>query len=545
MSEAVVSGLMGALVISPACFAVLLLAAGRIARPRKVIAVTYAAVTGAVAVLLLHGFLQLARPARWGALSLTWFSLLPVISLSLISVPALLYVAYTGRRGAVENLPCALVPASCSLAIASFMVEGLAAFVVLWVAVSICALVSLLSGGKAGARGLLSRFAPWIVSDLLLVVAAVFIAAWLREGVLLIEPPITAGGEAQVTVISVLLLAAAGIRLGLFPVGLWTGRLMKSAEPSWNAWFLGAVNFLMAGFLLVAAGSFVARLVASDWSMGLAFAGLLTVVAGPIIALREGRVSGVLSGLYTMQGGLLLLGISFYSRIGIEGALFNLTVSPLFLAAVMMAAGDAEEVAGTGELGKRRIQAAGAPAAFAGMLIAGMSICGLPPLDGFVGKAAAVAGSLDATVVGGFYALAAAGIMMAAGLAVASVVRMVAGIFRSGGARGPQRTTAAPGSTTVRGLSLLSLCGASLLFGLFPDVLWRNVISRASVMLYPRGFSGPGVVFRGTGEAATRAAGYYLSWAQEPAAFILAVAALAALAYFINRSRLRSSVEGP
>ena len=520
-------------VIAPFAFALLFLIAGHLPRVRKFLAVACTAVMVSLEVALLHGFLNSTSVPGWGSLRMTPFGFPPFLMLNLVCVAALLYAGFRRSSSGRPSVMMATIAAGSGLAQAALMASGLLAVVLLWEAVTAVAVLGLLAQGSTGIRRRLLSMAPWLVGDLLFVAGAILSSVWLDETSVFIKAPLTSGSEAQVVVVMVLFLAGALIRLGVFPFHLWVRDILESADAAWSAFFMGAVNYLLAGARLLVAAVLTARLVAGDWGLALVIIGLVSVLAGPALAVRGRTHFSYLSGMYTLQAGFLVLGAGLFSRVGLEGALFCLLVSPLFLSAAMMAAGTLRGIRGTGDLYRRGISARRAPAAFAILLLSGMSCAGLPPLDGFVGKAMVTLGSLDKAVVSPFYALAAAVALVGVAMAAVAITGVLGGTFT--GEMDPVVPAGKP--ALASSIAPLALCGGSLFLGVFPGLLLRNFVDPGSRWLFPSGFTGPGVVFRGAGGAVERAAGYYsVSWSQVPAAFVLLVAVLALTVYFASRA---------
>lgn len=531
MSSAEVTWLVAVTVVLPFAAGAVILVAGGAARMRRMLAVGYAALAAAFNLALLNGYLERSGRAAWGALKFTRFSFPAFFILNMLAVAAVLYAGF--RLSGVErpSLLMAGIPAACGFGALALTVTTLLPLVLLWLGVSAMALLGLLAHGTVGFRRRLRAFAPWLVADLLLVIGALLCATWLKESAVLIRPPLTSGTETQTIIVVVLFLASALIRLGVFPVHWWTGDLVSRTDPSWSSFYLGSVNFLLAGARLAVAIVLLGRLVASDWGFGLAIAALLSVVAGPLLAIRGRTVPSCAAGLYCMQSGFLLLTFALFSRAGLESGLFVLLTAPLFLTAFLMASGTADGLRGSSALGRQMLPAGVAPAAFGVMLLSGIAIAGLPPTDGFVGKAMAALASLDKGTVSQFYILAMAAVLVALGLALVSVARLLGGVFSAGGSGKPFGK-----ATLMEGAVPLGICAVSVLLGAFPGLLLSNFIGSGSRLLFPAGFTGPGVAFRGTGDLVSAALRAYPEWGAVVGAFLLGSALLVLVAYFASRA---------
>ncbi len=532
MSQAEARLLLAVALVLPFPFSAITAASGGAARMRRMLAAGYALAAAGVNLALLNGFLTVGRDLSWGPFRTDRFTFPLFLMLSLVSAAAVLYAGFRREAGPHPALLNASILAASGLAAMALASDGLVLQVSLWEGVTVAALVGLAAGGAPAWRKRLAAFAPWLVADALFIAGAVLCVVLLDETGVFIKPPLTKGSEAQVVAIAVLFLGSSLIRLGVFPFDFWVRGVIEVSEAQWSAFFMGAVNYLLAGTRLVVGVVFLGRLVASDWGLALTIVGLVSVLAGPVIALRRGTVSGYLSGMYTLQAGFLVTGLGLFSRAGLDGALFCLLVSPLFLTACMMAAGTVKSLRGTAELDRNTVQAGLAPAAFIVFVVSGMSLAGLPPMDGFVGKALVALGLFDKSADGALYALAAGLALAAIAAATAAVVRTTGGVFAPAGSGVP----AAKRQSPVEGIAALALCGASMMLGVFPGLLLSNFVRAGSTILFTSGFTGPGIAFRGTGDAAGRALGLYPAWGATVATFLLAASAIVLAAYFASRA---------
>jgi multicomponent Na+:H+ antiporter subunit D len=531
MSPTEVSWLTGVTVILPFAGALAVAIAGGAARMRRALAVGYAVLAAGFNLALLNGYLERAGRAGWGAIRFTSFSFPAFLVLNLLTAAAVLYAGFRPSEAERPSLLMAGIPAACGLGALALVVTTLLPFVLLWLGVSAVAVLGLLAHGTVGFRRRVRAFGPWLVADGLLVIGAILCSAWLKEGAVLIKPPLTSGNEAQTATVVALFLASALIRLGVFPFHWWTGDLVSRTDPSWSSFYLGSANFLLAGTRLIVTIALLGRLVASDWGLGLAIAALFSIVAGPVLAVRGRTVPSCAAGLYCMQSGFLFLSVALFSRAGLDSGLFILLTAPLFLTAFLMAAGTASGLRGTAVLGQQSLPAGTAPAALGVMLLSGLAIAGLPPTDGFVGKAMVALASFDKGIVRQFYALAMAVALVAVGLALVAIARLLGGVFSAGPRGAPSQKPA-----LLEGLVPLGICGVSILMGAFPGLLLSNFTGRASRLLFPAGFTGPGIAFKGTGDATGAALRAYLTWGAVVGAFLLALAVVVLVVYFAGRA---------
>ncbi len=304
--------LAGTALALPFPFALACALTGRAERARRMLAVIYALAASTVALVLLNGFLASGRSHAMGWLSLDRFTFPLFLVLDLVSAGCVLYAGF--RREGPGALLSAAVLAGAGFAMGAVLSRNLLAQLLLTEGVTAAALAGLAGAGRAPSTRRLASFAPWLVADGLFTAGVILCMVLLGENSTIISPPITSGTELQVVVIAALFLGGALIRLGAFPFHFWQADLLSRGDPAWNAFFLAAANYALSGLRAVIAIAFIGRLVASDWSLGLVTAGLVSVVAGPALALARSTGQGFIAGMYTLQAGFLLTGLGLFSR---------------------------------------------------------------------------------------------------------------------------------------------------------------------------------------------------------------------------------------
>lgn len=531
MSPAKASWLLGLTILCPFAFAVAAAMLARSERPRRAVAVLYAVATAALDLTLLNTYLSSRRAVAWGSLRLENLGFPLMLALNLIGATVVLYAGFRKSELPGRSVLLATVPLASGLGSLALLARGLASFAILWEGVTAAALLGLLAQGRGDLARRMRAFAPWLVADALFLLGAILSGTLLKENALLVKPPLTAGGEAQLVVVMLLFLSSALIRLGAFPFHFWVGDCSGRADPAWCAFFVGTANFLLAGFRTLAAAAMIARLVSGNWSTALAVIGLVSVVAGPLLAVRSRDVPGFIAGMYSMQAGFVIAGLALFSRIGFEGASFIVLVAPLSLSAIMMASGTLSELRGSREFDRHPLPVGAAPAAFGVFLLSGLSLAGIPPLDGFAGKALVMLGCVEGSTVNPQFALAAAVMLSGTAVALVAVIRAAGGQFT---AMDAGRPLGRPG--LMEEMAPLALVGGSLLFGVFPGLVLRNFLDSGWRLLFPGGFNGPSVTLRLNDSSAVGFLRSSSTWPSGAAAFLVGVSALALILYFASRS---------
>ncbi len=508
---------LAASVLAPFAFALAFGVFAGAPRARRPLAVAYPIVILALNALLLEGFLAGGKIPGWGSLKMTRYGFPVLLILGLVSGAIVLY---RGARATdhYSGLLLVGIAAGTGFGYLAVLSTSMLGFAICWEGATACAVIGLAAHGSSGFRSRLLSFAPWLAADLVFLVGVVMARSVLKEGALLISPPLIHGSEGQVEFIMVLLLISAALRLGLFPLSWRRRDLVSRCEGAWSAFFLGGLNVLVTGYFLLVTSALIARFVAADWSIVLVLIGALSVIAGPVLAAGSGEVPGYLSGVLTMVGGLLFLCAGLFSRSAVEAFLFVLLCAPIALSALIAAIGKPS--------GLRSVRSS--PVLAAGVVLAIFSVCALPPADGFVSRALVALACFDKGLADPWFALLAA-------LMLASAAVMIFATFKMMHALPP------PGVPPIRPdperLSLVigAMAVLAIAIGVIPGPLIRNVIEPASRAIFHPGFSGPGVVFRATARPVADALGVYLRWSESAAAFILACLLAAAASRCLRR----------
>jgi NADH-quinone oxidoreductase subunit N len=183
-----------------------------------------------------------------------------------------------------------------------------------------------------------------------------------------------------------LMLVGFGFKVALVPFHAWTPDVYQGAPTSVTAFM--SVGVKAAGFAALSRALAVAFPgLLSDWSLLLAVLAALTMTLGNVGALRQTDLKRLLAYSSVAHAGYLLVGLAAGDESGLAGVLFyllaygfmNIGAFAVVIAAQRADGGDVtvDSIAG---LGVRK------PALAVGMAVALLSLAGMPPLAGFVGK---------------------------------------------------------------------------------------------------------------------------------------------------------------
>jgi NADH-quinone oxidoreductase subunit N len=183
-----------------------------------------------------------------------------------------------------------------------------------------------------------------------------------------------------------LMVVGLGFKVALVPFHAWTPDVYQGAPTSVTAFM--SVGAKAAGFAALGRALTVAFPgLLADWSPLLAILAALTMTLGNLGALRQTDLKRLLAYSSVAHAGYLLVGLAAANQAGLAGVLFyllaygfmNVGAFAVVIAAERAEGGDVtvDSIAGL---------AARKPGLAAGMTVALLSLAGVPPLAGFVGK---------------------------------------------------------------------------------------------------------------------------------------------------------------
>jgi multicomponent Na+:H+ antiporter subunit D len=112
----------------------------------------------------------------------------------------------------------------------------------------------------------------------------------------------------------------------------------------------------------------------------------VTMVVGVLGAVGQSTIRDVLSFHMVSQMGYLLLGVALFGTVGTAAAIFYTVQYIVVKAGLFLVAVAVEARSGTGSLDRLGGLAARSPLLAAGFAICALSLAGLPPMSGFLGK---------------------------------------------------------------------------------------------------------------------------------------------------------------
>jgi NADH-quinone oxidoreductase subunit N len=185
--------------------------------------------------------------------------------------------------------------------------------------------------------------------------------------------------------ITFLVLAGLAFKVSLFPFHFWAPDVYEGA-PTAVTGFLSTASKAAGFAVLLRLFSAVFPGIHADWSLILAILAALTMTVGNLAALTQKSVTRMLAYSSIAHAGYAMIGVVAYSQLGTASTIFYLIAYMLtnllafaIVAIVALASGSEEFHAYNGL--SRRNAALGLAA-----LVAFLSLSGMPPFAGFVGK---------------------------------------------------------------------------------------------------------------------------------------------------------------
>ncbi len=193
--------------------------------------------------------------------------------------------------------------------------------------------------------------------------------------------------------LSVMFLVVFGIKAAIFPLFFWLPDAYPTARTPVTAVFAGLLT-KVGVYAIVRSQTQLFPAEATDRLL-LVIAGL-TMVVGVLGAIAQDDMKRILSFHIVSQIGYMVLGLGLFTVAGLAGAVLFIVHQIPVKASLFLVGGIVEHTTGSTALSRvgglvRRI-----PFAAVLFLVAALSLAGVPPLSGFVGKLALVEAGFDA-----------------------------------------------------------------------------------------------------------------------------------------------------
>ncbi|MFZ5631640.1 MAG: NADH-quinone oxidoreductase subunit N [Bacillota bacterium] len=254
----------------------------------------------------------------------------------------------------------------------------------------------------------------------------------------------------------VMLVAGLGFKISAVPFHMWSPDIYEGAPTPITAFL--AVGSKAASFAVIIRIFVVGMFgVALNWEMLLALLAAVTIVVGNLVAIPQTNIKRLLAYSSIAQAGYILVGLVTASQDGVKGVMFYAFLYVFATVGAFTVASHFYNVTGSDEIRDYAGLAQRSPLMAAVMVVAMLSMAGIPPLAGFVGKF-----YLFMTIVDNYLWLAFIGLIMSM-VSVYYYLRVALVMYRDEPKDSAPITISAPVSVT-----LLVAMLVTLFLGIYP-----------------------------------------------------------------------------
>ena len=319
--------------------------------------------------------------------------MLVVSSLMLVSV-----MVYAIGQGAEESRYASFNPVYLVLAAgvsASFVTGDLFNLFVAFEMMLVASYVLLTLGGRPGQvrSGMSYVVISLVASTFFITALALIYAATGTVNMAELSQRIPELSDGVRTGFSLLLILVFGIKAGLFPLFFWLPDSYPTAPGAITAVFAGLLT-KVGVYAIIRTQTLLFPPDAQQGSFLLVLAGL-TMVVGVLGALAQDDLRRMLSFHIVSHIGYMIFGLALFTLAGIAGAVFYVVHHIVVKTALFLVAGLVERRAGSDRLSRIGGLVRSAPMIAVLFALPALSIAGLPPFSGFVGKFALVGSGIE------------------------------------------------------------------------------------------------------------------------------------------------------
>ena len=269
----------------------------------------------------------------------------------------------------------------------------------------------------------------------------------------------------------VLILAGCFTKSAQFPFHFWLPHAMAAPTPVsaylHSATMVKAGLFLMARMWPVLAGT-------TEWFYLVATTGLVTMLVAAGIALFKDDLKGLLAYSTVSHLGLVTMLLGFGTPLAAVAAVFHILNHATFKAALFMNAGIVDHEAGTRDIRRLGGLLQLMPITATMAMVAGASMAGMPPLNGFLSKEMMLHEAVDTRWLGNGWIVAVLA-TLAACFSVAYSFRYIVHVFFGARRDDDAHTPHDPPAGMWLPPALLVVLVVAI--GLFPDSVARPLVA--------------------------------------------------------------------
>lgn len=210
-----------------------------------------------------------------------------------------------------------------------------------------------------------------------------------------------AGGGVPAAVITgtmLLVLVGFGFKISAVPLHFWAPDIYDGA-PTPVAGFLSTASKAAGFAVLVRVFLTVFPQIQLEWGVVLYALSLLTMTVGNLIALAQRNIKRMLAYSSIAHAGYILIGVVVGTPFGIQSAIFYLIVYLVTNLAAFGIVTATERVVGSSDMSAYYGLSRRSPWLALAMMVAFLSLAGMPPLAGFVAKVFVFAAAIEAGLI--------------------------------------------------------------------------------------------------------------------------------------------------
>lgn len=276
---------------------------------------------------------------------------------------------------------------------------------------------------------------------------------------------------------------------------IFIGVFTKSAQFPFHFWLPGAmqaptpVSSYLHSATMVKAGIFLLALLSpvlgstSEWTYTLTLTGVITMFLGAYFAITQTDIKAILAYTTISSLGVLVMLLGIDTALSVKAAMLFLFVHAFYKAAMFMIAGFIDKKTGTRDWRNLGGLAKNMPITFIVATLALLSMAGLPPMLGFLGKELIYEAKIQSPVIAPY--------VLVLGVAGNAFMIAVALFFLFkvffGKAKNQVQVSIKNDWAYIIGPALLALL--SLVFGLFPGILGETLIEPALISVLKEAYN--------------------------------------------------------
>jgi formate hydrogenlyase subunit 3/multisubunit Na+/H+ antiporter MnhD subunit len=357
-------------------------------------------------------------------------------------------------------------------AAAAILADNLIFLLIGWEIVSVLLFFLITIGGDDARDAAGKTFVIIGFSDCALLLGVVFL--WNILGTLQISEINSIGVNSGIMSFTyILFLIGALVKAGAIPGHTWIPAASETAPTSVMAYLPASLDKLL-GIYLLARISLDMFALNQGLKLLLLIIGAVTIILAVMMALLQHNLKRLLSFHAVSQVGYMVMGIGTGVPIGIVGGLFHMLNHAIYKCCLFLGAGAVEKQAGTTELEDLGGLSKAMPVTYGAMLIASLSISGVPPFNGFASKWLVYQGTIE---IGQPVFLLAA--MFGSALTLASFVKVIYSVFL--GKRPEKLKNVKPVGISMA-LPMVVLALFCVVFGVFAQLPLKHLIGPAVYM---------------------------------------------------------------